>query len=495
MGGVITPCSGRRARATLAGALGLLLLVGWAPSAAAVDGSSGIPDPDLYLPFPAGHSTNVNQGPSNSDGSHKPGTHSEYSVDFFAVPGSPVVASAAGHVTHALYDKNGPEDDGGLVVLRHVGGVCTIYAHLSALLVRPGQEVQQGERVGLSGSGGGPGGHLHWGRVDCETRHSVAPVAAVEVGEFADSGFYLSRNRPGGGSSRGARVDRIWGEDRYATAVGVRSVQGSPSSRVYLARADDFADGLSGGTLTDGSILLVPPCGPLPEVVADELWARPAGEVVALGGQSAVCDDVVRAAAAAAGGAAISRLAGADRYATSAAISRSAFADGASSAYLARADAFADALSGGSLRDGPVLLVPSCDELPTSTRDELRRLDANTVTALGGPSAVCDELLLQAGEVAAATTERLSGADRYATSTEIARRTFVDTDQVYLARGDDFADGLVSGTITDGPVLLVPRCGTLPASTSALLDDYLARRVTVLGGEAAVCSTLLPQAA
>ena len=57
----------------------------------------------------------------------------------------------------------------------------------------------------------------------------------------------------------------------------------------------------AGGTLTDGPILLVPTCE-LPAVVADELARLHPGEVIALGGPAAVCDDVLTAAAIAAEG-------------------------------------------------------------------------------------------------------------------------------------------------------------------------------------------------
>lgn len=87
------------------------------------------------------------------------------------------------------------------------------------------------------------------------------------------------------------------------------------------------------------------------------------------------------------------RLAGATRIETAVAVSQRAFPDGAAAAYLARADDPADAVSAGSLDDGPVLLVPSCGELPQVVAAELVRLAPAEVFAVGGPRAVCDELL------------------------------------------------------------------------------------------------------
>ena len=94
-----------------------------------------------------------------------------------------------------------------------------------------------------------------------------------------------------------------------------------------------------------------------------------------------------------------SRLAGADRYATAVAISRRAFPDSAAVVYVARADAFADALAGGSLTDGPVLLVPSCGTVPAVVLAEVRRIAPSEVIALGGTGAVCDAVLAQVSRI------------------------------------------------------------------------------------------------
>lgn len=100
------------------------------------------------------------------------------------------------------------------------------------------------------------------------------------------------------------------------------------------------------------------------------------------------------------------RVAGATRVETAVAVAQRAFPDGAAAAYLARADDFADALAAGALRDGPVLLVPSCGALPDVVAAELARLAPDEVLALGGPAAVCDELLAQAATAAGTSPDR-----------------------------------------------------------------------------------------
>ncbi len=76
----------------------------------------------------------------------------------YAVPvGTPVQAIASGKVTFSGF-KGG---NGNLIVLKHSNGYETYYLHLSQRLVRTGQSVQQGQRIGLSGMTGlASGPHL-----------------------------------------------------------------------------------------------------------------------------------------------------------------------------------------------------------------------------------------------------------------------------------------------------------------------------------------------
>lgn len=81
-------------------------------------------------------------------------------VDLRAATGTPVLASGPGTVALAkdLYFS------GLTVILDHGGGLFTLYAHLSRLDVEPGETVEAGAKVGLSGATGRvTGPHLHWG--------------------------------------------------------------------------------------------------------------------------------------------------------------------------------------------------------------------------------------------------------------------------------------------------------------------------------------------
>jgi murein DD-endopeptidase MepM/ murein hydrolase activator NlpD len=81
-------------------------------------------------------------------------------VDFPALSGTPVFAAQSGKVVLAedLYYS------GNTVVLDHGFGIYTLYAHLSAIEVKPGESVGTSTEIGKVGATGRvTGPHLHWG--------------------------------------------------------------------------------------------------------------------------------------------------------------------------------------------------------------------------------------------------------------------------------------------------------------------------------------------
>jgi len=78
-------------------------------------------------------------------------------IDYGAPTGTPVQTIGDGKVIFAGY-KGG---DGNLVKVQHSNGYTTYYMHLSKILVRNGERVEQGERIGLVGMTGlATGPHL-----------------------------------------------------------------------------------------------------------------------------------------------------------------------------------------------------------------------------------------------------------------------------------------------------------------------------------------------
>jgi murein DD-endopeptidase MepM/ murein hydrolase activator NlpD len=96
-----------------------------------------------------------------TDGFGPRGNRFHTGLDYPAAVGTPVVAAASGRVTFAGWSAGGW---GNLVIVAHGGGVTrTLYAHLSRVSVRVGDQVAAGRQVGRVGSTGKSSGpHLHF---------------------------------------------------------------------------------------------------------------------------------------------------------------------------------------------------------------------------------------------------------------------------------------------------------------------------------------------
>ncbi|MGL5031004.1 MAG: murein DD-endopeptidase MepM [Aeromonas sp.] len=92
----------------------------------------------------------------------------------FALPvGTPVLATGDGVVLKATSHPLA----GTYIVIKHGRTLATRYLHLSKILVKPGQRVAMGDKIGLSGNTGrSTGAHLHY-----EVRINNRPVNAMTV--------------------------------------------------------------------------------------------------------------------------------------------------------------------------------------------------------------------------------------------------------------------------------------------------------------------------
>ncbi|MBR4122976.1 MAG: peptidoglycan DD-metalloendopeptidase family protein [Clostridia bacterium] len=93
-------------------------------------------------------------------------------IDLAANKGVAIFAAAAGTVESAGYKS----DYGYNVVINHGNGIKTRYAHASALCVKAGQTVTQGQMIAAVGSTGySTGNHLHFEVIVNGTRVNPAP--------------------------------------------------------------------------------------------------------------------------------------------------------------------------------------------------------------------------------------------------------------------------------------------------------------------------------
>lgn len=87
------------------------------------------------------------------------GKRAHKGIDMAAPYGTPVYATGDGWVERA----NSWGSYGLIIIMRHPSGHETRFAHLSAILVEPGQRVRKGQMIGRIGSTGrSTGNHLHY---------------------------------------------------------------------------------------------------------------------------------------------------------------------------------------------------------------------------------------------------------------------------------------------------------------------------------------------
>jgi putative cell wall-binding protein len=298
----------------------------------------------------------------------------------------------------------------------------------------------------------------------------------------------------GGGALGHPDLTRVSGPDRIATSVAASQAAfpKANSARVaVLARADSFADALSGTPLAakEGGPLLLTLTSTLPVTTASELTrVLPGGSTVyLLGGTSAISPNVQNTLAGM--GYSVTRLAGADRYATAVAVAGAL--DNPTTVFEADGTNFPDALSAGSAaaQQGAAVLLTAGSKQSAATAGYLTA-HPSVRYAVGGPAAKADP-----GATA------LVGADRYATSVAVAKMFFNAPLSVGLASGMNFPDALSGGAVTanhGGPILLVPNKGTIPAGTTGYLTQTAATSASsawLFGGPASVSDSVFTQAA
>jgi YVTN family beta-propeller protein len=194
------------------------------------------------------------------------------------------------------------------------------------------------------------------------------------------------------------------------------------------------------------------------------------------------------------------RLSGADRFSTAVEISQRAFPTGATTVFVASGRTFPDALAAGPAAGtlGGALLLTEPGSLPTVVRDEIVRLNPDTIYLVGGTGAV-STAVENALKVLQPNTIRLSGANRYATGSAIVDEVWGGTTvpEVFIATGRNYPDALSAGAVAAGegiPVILVDgTLGTVPQATIDLITELGPTQITIAGGTGAVSAGIASQ--
>ena len=190
----------------------------------------------------------------------------------------------------------------------------------------------------------------------------------------------------------------------------------------------------------------------------------------------------------------VSRIAGADRYATSVAASKAAFPSGstASVVYLVSGVAPArssSAIPAAAVQNGSVLMSRP-DGLPSVVAAELDRLNPSRVVLVGDYAALSTAVARGAARYSSSVS-RVSASEP-STSQALNRAAFRSATKAWVVSrnsGNDSVIGAVAAAAHRSPVIVLDGTASdLPSANASLLRDLGVTAVTVVGPPAAVSS-------
>lgn len=288
-------------------------------------------------------------------------------------------------------------------------------------------------------------------------------------------------------------TDRIWGQDRVATAIAVSNKGWTTASNVILCELQAYPDALSATPLAkklDAPILLTDGNTLDPRVIT-ELKRLKAIHIVVLGGEGLLTKKLTATLDQL--GLKWERIGGVDRYETSALIAQRIPSD---TVIIVNGENFPDALVSApyaGIKQIPLLLTRA-QALPPAIHEAYLKLHPTHVLVVGGTGVVPNSILTNI-----TVEKRIGGIDRYDTAAQIYRysQATYSSPIAYIATGEDFADAMVGADLaakTGAPLFLtrgtsVPTTSYSVLSTAANQTNPL-QKLYILGGTGAVSATV-----
>ena len=289
---------------------------------------------------------------------------------------------------------------------------------------------------------------------------------------------------------------RLWGADRYETALKISQEGWTSSEYVVIASGEGYADALSAAPLAKvkNAPIILTAKNSISENSLKELKRLGAKHVYIVGGEGAVSKEVeskIKSVVET-----IERLDGKDRYETSVKIAEKL--GKVDKAIIASGQGYADALSAApvaAIKGIPVLLTKT-NELPSKTQEYLKSAGVTTTFVIGGTAVVSEGVVKVLPQA-----KRVGGKNRFETNAEVLRAfaTEFDFANAYLALGggtgrDEFADALAGSSLAaknSAPVILTGKA--LQKETKEIAKEKLSPTTTftVLGGKANVADSLV----
>jgi putative cell wall-binding protein len=285
-------------------------------------------------------------------------------------------------------------------------------------------------------------------------------------------------------------IIRLSGKDRYDTGIAaaeeLKEVKGwDKFQKVIVASGADFPDALSASYLAarkDAPVILVGKDAASISKVSAYVNQNLAsgGTVYIVGGNGAVTPEFESALTGS-----VQRVKGANRFETNIEVLKEAGVSG-EDLLVASGMTYADALS-ASAAGRPIFLVGAAlNDAQKAYLDANKANFGSTAYVIGGNGAVSEAV---ESEVKAyvSNTKRVKGTDRFATSKAVADQFFPTFDNMVIASGMAFPDGLSGGPVAmvyGAPLILV--ADNHYDHATELFHTKGATTLVVMGGKGAV---------
>ncbi|MEG0249465.1 MAG: cell wall-binding repeat-containing protein [Peptostreptococcus sp.] len=275
-------------------------------------------------------------------------------------------------------------------------------------------------------------------------------------------------------------VKRISSSERVKTSVEISKFQNVTSKKVIIADSRNYPDALAAAGITDGKYPVLLVGNEITEELENEIRRLGTEEVIILGGKNSV-SEYIENQLNSIGKLNVRRIGGVNRYETSKKIFEESKKEGV---VLASGQNFPDALSASPLLTNSALLLTDKYSLSPELRETVKNIKDKNMQIVGGYGSISNSLEKQLMNIYdIASTDRISGVDRYATSVQVANR--LQSDMAIIASGESFPDALAASTLaqmTKSPVLLVSK-NRIDESVANYIKDKNIKKAIIVGGD------------
>ncbi len=281
-------------------------------------------------------------------------------------------------------------------------------------------------------------------------------------------------------------IKRISGSNRVNTSVLISKFINEKSEKVIIADGRNYADALSGSSITFGEYPILLVDGNLNNDIINEINRLEAKEVIILGGKSSINSSVESTLNKLENIEKVTRIAGANRYETSTLISSKSINK---NLIVASGDNFPDALSASILaNNNSDLVLTAKNEISSYLNQSLTNFNGDDIKLVGGSSTISDSVLNKIKSLASMDNiTRIFGSNRYETSTKVANN-FNDGNIVIIASGESFPDALSASTLSqkiNAPILLVSK-NIIDNSVISYIKNNNIEKAILIGGTSTI---------